>query len=207
VAYGFQPALIGVIGSIRVWCYLRVRPGYEVVAQNTEDPDIRISTSRSNLFHLLVDASPPGLAILSEGSKLRERLNEQSHRRHGNVAGRVRRRAERCSSERFGRWGHRIHRWVYDVESWRERQDLVGGQINRGDEVFKEANACIGAFVIGRRMFDEGEVGWPDPPPFRAPVFVLTHHARGPWALGREPRNFADYARETAATGVWDGKR
>jgi dihydrofolate reductase len=34
---------------------------------------------------------------------------------------------------------------------------------------------------MGRRMFDEGEVGWPDPPPFRAPVFVLTHHAREPW--------------------------
>jgi len=30
-------------------------------------------------------------------------------------------------------------------------------------------------------MFDEGEVGWPDPPPFRAPVFVLIHHAREPW--------------------------
>lgn len=26
-------------------------------------------------------------------------------------------------------------------------------------------------------------------------------------ALGREPRDFADYARETAATGVWDGER
>jgi len=26
-------------------------------------------------------------------------------------------------------------------------------------------------------------------------------------ALGREPRDFADYARETAATGVWDGAR
>jgi dihydrofolate reductase len=30
-------------------------------------------------------------------------------------------------------------------------------------------------------MFDEGEVGWPDPPPFRAPVFVLTNRAREPW--------------------------
>jgi hypothetical protein len=67
--------------SIRVWCYLRVCPGYEVVAQNTKDPDIRISTSRSTLFHLLVDASPPGLAVPSEGSEWRERLNEQSHRR------------------------------------------------------------------------------------------------------------------------------
>ena len=35
--------------------------------------------------------------------------------------------------------------------------------------------------MMGRRMFDEGEVGWPDPPPFRAPVFVLTNRAREPW--------------------------
>jgi dihydrofolate reductase len=34
---------------------------------------------------------------------------------------------------------------------------------------------------MGRRMFDEGEGGWPDPPPFRAPVFVLTNHERDPW--------------------------
>jgi hypothetical protein len=26
-------------------------------------------------------------------------------------------------------------------------------------------------------------------------------------ALGREPRDFADYAREAAATGIWDGGR
>ena len=26
-------------------------------------------------------------------------------------------------------------------------------------------------------------------------------------ALGREPKDFADYAREAAATGVWDGER
>jgi dihydrofolate reductase len=82
----------------------------------------------------------------------------------------------------LGDGGHRIHRWLYDVESWRERQGLSGGQINQDDEVVKETYACVGAYVMGRRMFDEGEVGWPDPPPFRAPVFVLTHHARGPWA-------------------------
>jgi hypothetical protein len=26
-------------------------------------------------------------------------------------------------------------------------------------------------------------------------------------ALGREPKDFADYAREAASTGVWDDKR
>jgi dihydrofolate reductase len=75
----------------------------------------------------------------------------------------------------------RIHRWVYDLEAWRERQGLAGGRINQDDEVSRETYERTGAFVMGRRMFDEGEVGWPDPPPFQAPVFVLTNHAREPW--------------------------
>jgi dihydrofolate reductase len=32
--------------------------------------------------------------------------------------------------------------------------------------------------VMGRRMFDAGEVPWGDEPPFRAPVFVVTHRHR-----------------------------
>jgi dihydrofolate reductase len=75
----------------------------------------------------------------------------------------------------------RIHRWVYDLEGWRERQSLQGGKTNPDDEVSRETYDRTGAFVMGRRMFDEGEVGWPDPPPFRAPVFVLTNRAREPW--------------------------
>lgn len=81
----------------------------------------------------------------------------------------------------LGDGSHLIHRWVYDLEGWRERQGLAGGRTNRDDEVSKETYGRTGAFVMGRRMFDEGEVGWPDPPPFRAPVFVLTHQAREPW--------------------------
>jgi dihydrofolate reductase len=70
---------------------------------------------------------------------------------------------------------------AYDLESWRERQSLEGGSTDRDDEVSRETFARTGAYVMGRRMFEEGEVGWPDPPPFHAPVFVLTHHARDPW--------------------------
>jgi dihydrofolate reductase len=81
----------------------------------------------------------------------------------------------------LGDEGHRIHQWMYDVESWRERQSLTGGQINQDDEVLKESFVRSGAYVMSSRMFDEGEVEWPDPPPFRAPVFVLTHHPREPW--------------------------
>lgn len=81
----------------------------------------------------------------------------------------------------LGDGGMQIHQWVYDLEAWRERQSLAGGKTNPDDEVVREANARVGAYVMGRRMFDEGEVGWPDPPPFRAPVFVLTNHARETW--------------------------
>jgi dihydrofolate reductase len=81
----------------------------------------------------------------------------------------------------LGDGGDEIHRWVYDLESWRERQNLAGGQSSPDAEVVDESFANVGAHVMGRRMFDEGEVGWPDPPPFRTPVFVLTHHSRDPW--------------------------
>jgi dihydrofolate reductase len=81
----------------------------------------------------------------------------------------------------LGDGGTRIHRWVYDLEAWRESQGLRGGKTNKDDEIVKETFARVGAYVMGRRMFDEGEVGWPDPPPFGAPVFVLTHHPREPW--------------------------
>jgi dihydrofolate reductase len=81
----------------------------------------------------------------------------------------------------LGDGGSRLHQWMYDVESWRQRQSFTGGQTNQDDEVVKESFARTGAYVIGSRMFGEGEVAWPDPPPFRAPVFVLTHHAREPW--------------------------
>jgi dihydrofolate reductase len=35
-----------------------------------------------------------------------------------------------------------------------------------------------GAYVMGRRMADGGEIPWGADPPFRAPVFVVTHRPR-----------------------------
>jgi dihydrofolate reductase len=70
---------------------------------------------------------------------------------------------------------------MYRLEAWRERLDRSGGEADNPDaDVVQEKFDRSGAYVMGRRMFDEGEVGWPDPPPFRAPVFVLTHRARDP---------------------------
>jgi dihydrofolate reductase len=39
----------------------------------------------------------------------------------------------------------------------------------------------IGANIMGRRMFEAGERGWPEEAPFHTPVFVLTHNTRESW--------------------------
>jgi dihydrofolate reductase len=78
----------------------------------------------------------------------------------------------------LGDEGVRIQQWMFDLASFREMQGLSGGQTNADDEELRQRFAPTGAVVMGRRMFDEGEDPWGDNPPFRMPVFVLTHEAR-----------------------------
>ncbi len=77
----------------------------------------------------------------------------------------------------LGEGGEELHRWVYDLASWRESHGLAGGKANRDSEVLAETLRATGAIVLGRRMFDNAK-GWGDDPPFRVPVFVLTHETR-----------------------------
>lgn len=73
---------------------------------------------------------------------------------------------------------HRVTRWVIDAFAWRERLGFEGGEHNTNSELIADMFDVTGAYVMGRRMFDVGEVPWGDTPPFRAPVFVVTHRAR-----------------------------
>lgn len=41
--------------------------------------------------------------------------------------------------------------------------------------------SIIGANIMGKRMFDQGERAWPEEAPFHTPVYVLTHEKREPW--------------------------
>ena len=81
----------------------------------------------------------------------------------------------------LGDGGVRIHRWGASQRAWRRRINLPGGETGRDNELVATRFARTGAYVMGRRLFDEGEVGWLDPPPFRGPAFVVTHRPRGPW--------------------------
>ena len=87
----------------------------------------------------------------------------------------------------LGRGGERLHDWAYDLATFKERHGRTGGTKNADDEVLAEAIGKPGAVVMGRGMFGGGEGPWGDDPwegwwgddpPFRVPVFVLTHHAR-----------------------------
>ncbi|MEV6810857.1 dihydrofolate reductase family protein [Micromonospora sp. NPDC051296] len=70
--------------------------------------------------------------------------------------------------------GGKLHAWMFDTP-----------EENRAEV---DQMAAAKAFVMGRNMFGpvRGEWDrqwngwWGEDPPFHAPVFVLTHHARGP---------------------------
>ncbi|CAM3299037.1 dihydrofolate reductase family protein [Occultella aeris] len=72
----------------------------------------------------------------------------------------------------------RVTRWAVDAAAWRERQGFAGGEQTTDSDIIAETFAAAGAYVMGRRMADGGEVPWGEVPPFRAPVFVVTHRPR-----------------------------
>ena len=88
----------------------------------------------------------------------------------------------------LGEGGERLHEWIYGLKNFRERHGLEGGETNADSELLEESMAGTGATLMGRRMFSGGagpwekdpnaDGWWGDDPPFRMPVFVLTHHAR-----------------------------
>jgi dihydrofolate reductase len=90
----------------------------------------------------------------------------------------------------LGVGGMDLHQWVLKLEAWRRQHGLEGGEVNASTAVVEEAQANVGATVMGRNMFGGGPGPWrEDPPwrgwwgenpPFHTPVFVLTHHPRGP---------------------------
>ena len=90
----------------------------------------------------------------------------------------------------LGEGGERLHEWAFVLKSFREHHGLPGGEDTADSEVVEESLRTTGATVMGRRMFSGGQGTWDDDPnadgwwgedpPFRHPVFVLTHHPREP---------------------------
>jgi dihydrofolate reductase len=115
----------------------------------------------------------------------------------------------------LGEGGEDLHEWVVALQEWRGAHGLEGGEVNASTPVLEEARANVGAEIMGRGKFGGGPGPWEDSwrgwwgeePPFHMPVFVITHHERGPLTLADTTFTFVtdgiesalDQAREAAA--------
>ncbi|MBE0572102.1 MAG: dihydrofolate reductase family protein [Ignavibacteriaceae bacterium] len=82
----------------------------------------------------------------------------------------------------LGDGGLKIHEWMFRQKSFREHLGMEGGETNNIDnEIIEKTFNRIGANIMGKRMFVEGEANWPEEAPFNCPVYVLTHQKRKPW--------------------------
>lgn len=75
----------------------------------------------------------------------------------------------------------KIHRWTLNQKAFWEYLGMEGGkEDNFEGQLIRDVNARTGAFIMGKRMFEEGEVSWPEDL-YKADVYVLTHEKREPW--------------------------
>ncbi|MBB6327494.1 dihydrofolate reductase [Algoriphagus iocasae] len=74
-----------------------------------------------------------------------------------------------------------IHSWMFRQKAFWEYLGVEGGKEDSLDGKFiRETIDRTGAFIMGKRMFEEGEVVWPNDL-YKADVYVLTHEKREPW--------------------------
>src|SRR4030095_11840669 len=81
----------------------------------------------------------------------------------------------------LGDGGMKIHDWMFNQKSFWEHLGMEGG--NEDDfegELIRDVLARTGSYIMGKRMFEEGEANWPEDL-FKADVYVMTHEKREPW--------------------------
>jgi dihydrofolate reductase len=92
----------------------------------------------------------------------------------------------------LGVGGMDLHEWVFPTRTFRQIHGQDGGTTGVDDDFAARGFDNIGAWIMGRNMFtpsrgewpDDGWQGWwGDTPPYRCPVFVLTHYPRPPLAM------------------------
>ena len=90
--------------------------------------------------------------------------------------------------------------WAGATASWVNRTD-PGGSRGLDDYFTRDFRNNIGAEIMGRNKFGpqrgpwadhEWKGWWGDDPPFRTPVFVLTHHVRPSFTLSDTTFHFID---------------
>lgn len=105
------------------------------------------------------------------------------------------------------KWGA-LMAWTMNQQFFRETLKLgPGGETGVVNDMVRHTFERTGAHIMGKRMFDGGERGWPEEAPFHTPVYVLTHEKREPWErpggttfyfVNDGPKRALELAREAA---------
>ncbi|QDW61711.1 dihydrofolate reductase family protein [Oerskovia sp. KBS0722] len=94
----------------------------------------------------------------------------------------------------------RLFAWAGATASWPMRTE-PGGSRGLDDYLTRDDDRGIGAEIMGRNKFGpqrgpwedlDWQGWWGDEPPFRTPVFVMTHHVRPSITLGDTTFHFVD---------------
>ncbi len=81
----------------------------------------------------------------------------------------------------IGDRGTLIHNWMYKQKAFFKNLGMKGGEDDGIEsDLIENTFARTGAYIMGKRMFDEGEVNWPEDL-YKRDVYVLTHEKREPW--------------------------
>ncbi|MBK9410905.1 MAG: dihydrofolate reductase family protein [Gemmatimonadetes bacterium] len=106
------------------------------------------------------------------------------------------------------KWGAMMA-WILNQQYFRENLQLGTGETGPVNDLVRHTTERIGANIMGKRMFDQGERVWPENAPFHTPVYVLTHEQREPWVrpggttfyfINDGPERALELAREAAGS-------
>ncbi len=92
---------------------------------------------------------------------------------------------EHWSTPEYEDWGAKwgaMMGWILKTQYFREMLTFgPGGETGPVNDLVRHTMERSGASIMGKRMFEQGEISWPEEAPFHTPVFVLTHEKRDPW--------------------------
>lgn len=85
--------------------------------------------------------------------------------------------------------GNELHAWMHPTKMFQNMLGKDGGTEGIDNDFAEKSMENIGAWIMGRNMFGPIRGSWPDnewkgwwgdEPPYHGPVYILTHHTRGP---------------------------
>ena len=94
---------------------------------------------------------------------------------------------EQSLANPLGKNGPELFQWFFPTRTFRAMVGQDGGTTGVDDQYAQRSMAGFGAFILGRNMFAPMRGAWPDEawkgwwganPPYHAPTYILTHHAR-----------------------------